>query len=255
MGGGAAPGARVAEAARGQQRPVGGGERAEARASEAAEDPRGAGSRSANSAGLTGERPSLAAAAALRCPADRTRVGTTIPSACRAAAAATASQSRAPAGREAAAAAAAAGGARPPRGLNNGARRSGDPRVRSAAVEEAAGRRPPPPARPSLHGRPPGLGLPSSPAPRAAQPRAWCRRPARSARSNRSSPSSSSRSSRPSRGCCLWLLCEREYNSLLSSPRRLAGDRHPTRTCPLKASPGTAGECPPRADSRKTKRS
>lgn len=68
MGGGAAPGARVAAAGRGQQRPEGGGERAEAPATEAAEDPRGAGSRSANSAGLTGARPSLAAAAALRVP-------------------------------------------------------------------------------------------------------------------------------------------------------------------------------------------
>lgn len=68
MGGGAAPGARVSATARGQQRPVGGGERAEAPATEAAEDPRGAGSRSANSAGLTGARPSLAAAAALRVP-------------------------------------------------------------------------------------------------------------------------------------------------------------------------------------------
>lgn len=67
VGGGAAPGARVAAAARGQQRPVGGGERAEAPATEAAEDPRGAGSASANSAGLTRARPSLAAAA-LRVP-------------------------------------------------------------------------------------------------------------------------------------------------------------------------------------------
>lgn len=67
MGGGAAPGARVAAAARRQQRPVGGRESAEAPATEAAEDPRGAGSRSENSAGLTRARPSLAAAA-LRVP-------------------------------------------------------------------------------------------------------------------------------------------------------------------------------------------
>lgn len=158
VGGGAAPGARVAAAARGQQRPVGGGERAEAPATEAAEDPRGAGSRSrsANSAGLTGARPSLAAAAALRVPpiapaweppslrpAGR-RQRRQHPSPGRR----QEGRRRRPAGRD------------PRAGLNNGARRSRDPRVRPAAVEEAAGRRPPPPTRPTLHGRPRGLGLP-----------------------------------------------------------------------------------------------
>lgn len=191
-------------------------------------------------------------------PADRTRVGTAISPACGASAAAVASQPRG-AGRK-------GGGGRrrgatPRAGLNNGARRSGDPRVRPTAVEEAAGRRPPPAllALLALLARVCTAGLAGwgsrSPAPKAAQPGAWCRRPARPVRSDRSSPSSSrsSRPSRPSRGCCLWLLCEREYNSS-ASPRRVAGD-HPTRTCPLKASPGTAGECPPRADSRRTKRS
>lgn len=186
-------------------------------------------------------------------PTDRTRVETAILSACRAAAA---SQPRAPgAGQEGRRRRPA--GRDPRAGLNNGARRSGDPRVRPAAVEEAAGRRPLSPA-PQL-ARVCSAGLAGwgsrSPAPRAAQPGAWCRRPARS---NRSSPSSSrssrrSRPSRPSRGCCLWLLCERELQ-LSASPRRLAGD-HPTRTWPLESKPGTAGECPPRADSRRTKRS
>lgn len=126
------------------------------------------------------------------------------------------------AGREVAAA---AGGARPPRGSQQWcsalARSPRPPRGR-----RGSGRETPPatrlPARVCAAGLT-GWGSARSPAPKAAPPGAWCRRPALS---KRSSASSSSRSSRPSRGCCLGLLGEREYNSL-----PLQGDR-PVTTRP-----------------------
>lgn len=128
-------------------------------------------------------------------------------------------------------------GCDPRAGLNNGARRSGDPRVRPAAVEEAAGRRPPPLARRSLHGWPRGLGLPLASA-QGGSARSVVPAPAPGSLGSLLSLLLSLLPTLPSllRVLPLASLREGEGVQLSASPRRLAGD-HPTRTCPLKASP------------------